>query len=207
MRLRELEACSDEQLLGLYVRGELEAIAVVLARYKRPIYNFVLRFLGDAARAEDLCQETFLRLVERASDFEGGSSLKTWIYRIARNLCIDELRRQKHRRHPSLDAPIGHGGDSESKPTLYERIVHDGAGPERESVARTLAQRISSAIEALPEDQKEVFVLRQVEQLSFAQIGEIAGVSENTIKSRMRYALERLQRALSDYQEYAEELR
>ncbi len=206
MRRPELERCSDEQLIQLYTQGELAAIEVLLARYRRPIFQFVLRLVSDRGRAEDLLQDTFLRMIEHATSFAGTASLKTWMYRIARNLCIDELRRLKHRRHPSLDA-ASLTTTSEAGQTLHERLPDLTASPERETEDRALSLRISAAIDELPTDQREVFVLRQVQNLSFKEIGEVTGVSENTVKSRMRYALERLQRALSDYQEHAEELR
>lgn len=177
---------------------------VLLARYKRPLFHFVLRLVGERSRAEDLLQEAFLRMVEHAASFEGTASLKTWLYRIARNLCVDELRRRKHRKHPSLDARAStEGGESHS---LYDRLAHADAGPDRRMVDRELARRMATAIDELPQDQREVFVLRQVQHLSFKEIAEITDVPENTVKSRMRYALERLQRALADYREYAEEL-
>ena len=204
MRRTELAARSDEQLLSLYTRGELEAMEVLLERYKRPVFSFVLRLIGDRARAEDLLQETFLRLVEHAHTFEGSAKLKTWLFRIARNQCIDESRRRVHRRHPSLDAPLADEGNSS---TLHDRVASQEAGAERRTVGVELKQRMSDAIAALPEDQREVFLLRQVQHLAFKEIAEITGVSENTVKSRMRYALERLQGALAEYQDYAEELR
>jgi RNA polymerase sigma-70 factor (ECF subfamily) len=204
VRRADLLSRSDEQLLNLYTRGELEAMEVLLERYKRPVFSFVLRLVGDKARAEDLLQETFLRLVEHASTFEGNARLKTWLFRIARNQCIDESRRRVHRKHPSLDAPTGNEADG---PTLHERLAGSEHGADRRSVGNELKQRMAQAIDALPEEQREVFVLRQVQNLAFKEIAEITGVSENTVKSRMRYALERLQGALAEYQDYAEELR
>jgi RNA polymerase sigma-70 factor, ECF subfamily len=205
LRKPELANCSDEQLLGLYSRGDVEAVEVLLVRYKRPVFHFVLNLVGDRGRAEDLSQETFLRMIEHASTFQGKASLKTWLYRIARNLCVDELRRRRLRKHPSLDARGNH--QEEDGQSLYERLPLADAGPDRRTVDRDLAARMAAAIAELPDDQREVFVLRQVENVSFKDIGEITGVSEGTVKSRMRYALERLQRALADYQDYAEELR
>lgn len=203
MRRAELQTQSDEDLLASYIGGELAAMEVLLDRYERPLFNFMLRQLGDRARAEDLLQETFLRLVEHAGSFEGNARLRTWLFRIARNQCIDEGRRRVHRRHPSLDAAQGPDGEGA---TLYERLAEKGPTAERASVSNEVGVAMTRAVQELPDDQREVFVLRQVQQLSFKEIGEITGVSENTVKSRMRYALERLQAALSEYRDYAEEL-
>jgi RNA polymerase sigma-70 factor (ECF subfamily) len=204
VRRAELQSCSDEQLLGLYTRGELDAMEVLLERYKRPVFSFVLRLVGDRARAEDLLQETFLRLIEHANSFEGNAKLKTWLFKIARNQCIDESRRRAHRKHPSLDQPMGHDPDGAN---LHERVPSRDAAADRRTVGNELKVRMTVAIDALPEDQREVFLLRQVQNLAFKEIAEITGVPENTVKSRMRYALERLQGALAEYQDYAEELR
>ena len=73
-------------------------MGVLVARYQKPLFTFLVRMNGDRARAEDLLQEAFLRMIEHAETFEGSARLKTWLYRIARNLCIDEMRRQRHRR-------------------------------------------------------------------------------------------------------------
>jgi RNA polymerase sigma-70 factor (ECF subfamily) len=203
VRQAEREACSDEQLLGLYVRGELPAMAILVARYQRPLFTFLVRMCGESSRAEDLVQDVFLRMIEHAETFEGGAKLKTWLYRIARNLCIDDMRRRKHRRHASLDAQQEAGDDR----TLHDRLAAALPGADRQNVSKELATRMLEAIDQLPDDQREVFLLRQVQALQFREIAEITSVPENTVKSRMRYALERLQGALSEYRDYAEELR
>ena len=202
MQTGDYEACTDEQLLVRYTQGDLRAMAQLLERYKRPIFTFVLRLSGDRSRAEDLLQEVFLRLVEHAHSYEGSARLKTWLYRIARNLCIDEMRRKKHRRHASLDAQNHEDGS-----TLHNRIADQDLATDRRVASGQLKGRISAAVTELPPDQKEVFLLRQVEQLSFKEIAQITACSENTVKSRMRYALTRLQAALAEYHDYAEELR
>jgi RNA polymerase sigma-70 factor (ECF subfamily) len=203
VRQADLEACSDEQLLGLYARGELAAMGVLVGRYQKPLFTFLVRMNGDRARAEDLLQEAFLRMIEHAETFEGSSRLKTWLYRIARNLCIDEMRRQRHRRHASMDAEQA----SDDERTLHDRIAANAPHSDRTAVSHQLSQSMLAAIERLPDDQREVFLLRQVHALQFKEIAEITAVSENTVKSRMRYALERLQDALAEYRDYAEELR
>lgn len=203
MRQRDLEACSDEQLLTLYARGELSAMGVLVSRYQKPLFTFLVRMRGDRGRAEDLLQEAFLRVIEHADSFEGTARLKTWLYRIARNLCIDDMRRQKHRRHASLDAEQKADGDR----TLHDRVAAAAPAVDRQIVGSEIGAKMLAAIELLPDDQREVFLLRQVHALQFKEIAEVTAVSENTVKSRMRYALERLQSALSEYKDYAEELR
>lgn len=203
MRQRDLESCSDEQLLGLYGRGELSAMGVLVARYQKPLFTFLMRMCRDRSRSEDLLQEAFLRMIEHADTFEGSARLKTWLYRIARNLCIDDMRRQKHRKHASMDA--AHGEDDGR--TLHDRVAGKDPHADRKAVGSELSVTMLAAIDALPDDQREVFLLRQVHALQFKEIADITAVSENTVKSRMRYALERLQSALAEYQDYAEELR
>jgi RNA polymerase sigma-70 factor, ECF subfamily len=197
-----LQERSDEDLLALYATGDADAFGVLLERYRRPMFNFVARNAGDAPRAEDLTQEVFLRAIQRADQFRGESKVSTWLYRIARNLCIDHRRRMQHRRHASLDTPSAGDG-----PSLAERLPGDARTADRDLVDGDLRARILAALEALPEDQREVFLLRQFENMAFAEIGEVVGASENTVKSRMRYALLRLREALSEYEDYVSELR
>jgi RNA polymerase sigma-70 factor (ECF subfamily) len=109
----------------------------------------------------------------------------------------------KHRRHASLDAEAPAGNDGASGGAWVERLPASQPDLERQAGANSLRSRLAAAVEALPDEQREVFLMRQVQQLPFAEIALVVGVSENTIKSRMRYALERLQEALADYEEYA----
>jgi len=193
---------TDEELLALYAAGEADAFGLLLERYRTPMFNFVARNAGDYPRAEDLTQEVFLRAIQRADQFRGESKVSTWLYRIARNLCIDHRRRMRHRGHASLDAPVGGDG-----PSLGERLPGQARPADREIVGGDLRARILAAVEGLPEDQREVFLLRQFENMAFAEIAEVVGASENTVKSRMRYALLRLREALSEYEDYISELR
>jgi RNA polymerase sigma-70 factor (ECF subfamily) len=193
----------DEDLLDRFIAGDATAFGILLARYQRPLYNFMLRNVRDAEAAADLLQELFSRVIERGHDFNRSSKFSTWLYAIARNLCIDHGRRMTHRRHASLDASNGASGESAGA-AWVERIAGDGPDAERQATSKDLRERIASAVESLPEDQREVFLMRQLQQMPFAEIALVVGVSENTVKSRMRYALERLQHALADYAEHAQ---
>jgi RNA polymerase sigma-70 factor, ECF subfamily len=196
---------SDEVLMVRYQRGEREAFALLVKRYSKQVYNFVLRQLKAPALAEDVTQEVFMRLVQNAADFKHEARFSTWLYAIARNLCVDQLRRLQHRRHPSLDQPLG---EAEGR-TLGDAVAseHYSASAERSAVSSEVQATILAAVEALPDDQREVFLLREIADLPFKDIAEITGVPENTVKSRMRYALDRLKLALCEFEEYARALR
>jgi len=192
------DEATDEALMVRYQRGEVHAFTLLVQRHQTALFNFAMRQIGAAPVAEEVVQEAFVRVVLSAADFKHEARFTTWIYTI---------RKRALRKHPSLDeAARGKEGDADG-PTLGERTEDPKASVEREATGRELTVKIAAAVERLPDDQREVFVLREVSNLPFKEIAEITGVSENTVKSRMRYALERLQEALSDYEEYARALR
>ncbi len=191
---------TDEALVSAFARGDEAAFAELLRRHQTPVYNFVLRMARDRDAASELTQEAFLRVVQKAGTFDGRSKFTTWLYTIARNLCVDHARRMRHRRHASLDAPTRAG--DERGATMLDRVASGEAVTDRRAIAGQLRDAIHEAVEALPDDQREVFLLRQVQRMPFAEIGEVLGIPTNTAKSRMRYALERLQGALEEYRDY-----
>jgi RNA polymerase sigma-70 factor, ECF subfamily len=198
---------TDEALMTRYQRGDLSAFTVLVARHKTPVYNFVLRQLRSPTLAEDLVQDIFVRIIENASSFKHEARFTTWAYTIARNLCVDQIRKASYRRHASLDqkdeSETGDGlSYSEKLPDPHPR-----ASTERAAAAGEIQAAVTAAVEALPPDQKEVFLLREVANLPFSEIATITEAQENTVKSRMRYALERLQEALADFEEYARALK
>ena len=197
---------TDEALMLRFQSGDRAVFVLIVRRFQSALYNFAFRQLGSGSAAEEVVQDTFVRVVQRAADFKHEARLSTWLYTIARNLCIDHARKGALRRHPSLDEArrSDDGGDG---PTLGEQTADDRGNVERAAVAIEIRERVMSAVNLLPDDQREVFLLREVSNLPFKEIAEVVGVPENTVKSRMRYALERLQAALSDYEEYARALR
>jgi RNA polymerase sigma-70 factor (ECF subfamily) len=200
---------TDEMLMVRFQRGERKAFVELVRRHNRAIYNFVLRQLRLPSVAEDVTQDVFMRLVQNAADFKHEARFSTWLYTIARNLCIDQLRKLSHRRHASLDQPQRDGGDAPSAPLLGDTIADPNpqASAEHNALSSEVRSSIVKAVDALPDDQREVFLLREVANLPFRDIAEITGVGENTVKSRMRYALDRLKDALCDFEEYARALR
>jgi RNA polymerase sigma-70 factor (ECF subfamily) len=174
---------TDEQLMRRFQRGEARAFETLMRRHRTPIHSFLCRLLGDRARAEDLLQETFLRVIRGLGDWEPRATVRTWLFTIARNLAADEARRRVHRDADPLDAPRG-GGQAPA-----QRLADGGRAPDDAAGDAQLRPLLEAALAGLPDEQREVFLLREHAGLSFPEIAEATGANENTVKSRMRYAL------------------
>jgi RNA polymerase sigma-70 factor (ECF subfamily) len=185
---------TDEALWRRYRRGDAEAFERLMGRHRGPVYTMLVRLTGDRARAEDLLQETWMRVLGAAARWEERARFRTWLYTVARNLAADEARRARHRRTDPLDADPP-GGDG--RPAA-DRLADPAPGPDRAAESARLRPVLEAALAALPDEQREVFVLREYAGVPFAEIAEITGAPEPTVKSRMRYALEALRRTLAD---------
>ena len=184
---------TDEELLADFQQGDAGAFERLLARHRAPLYTFLVRMLGDREKAEDLAQETFLRIVKGAGAWEQRARFQSWMYAIARNLCADRARRDRFRKTESIDRePVeGAGG------TILDSVPDPGPLPDQVAESERLRPLLQSALLSLPPDQREVFILREQAGLPFREIAEVTGANENTVKSRMRYALEGLRKALA----------
>ncbi len=172
-----------------------------MRRHRTPIFHFILRSVNNPATADEILQDAWLRMIQGAREFQRASRFTTWAYTVARNLCIDHARKAVHRRHPSLDQARDDDGA-----TLGDSVAANDPGADRNAIGHQLQRSLVVAIESLPGDQREVFVLREYSNLSFKEIADVVGAPENTVKSRMRYALERLQSSLVEYEDYARTL-
>ena len=191
---------ADEDLMVMYQKGEVRAFEVLLTRHRKPVYNFILRFVGDKETAEDLLQEAFMRVIKGAEAYKRQAKFTTWLYTIARNLCVDQSRRAKHRKAQSLDAPMSNLADSG---TLLDVIPGKEMASDRQTGNKQLHIRLHAALGRLSEEQREVFLMREFLDMPFKEIADVVGVPENTVKSRMRYALEKLRLELDEYKEVA----
>ncbi len=169
--------------------GDARAFEVLVRRHRSPVFSFLLRLTGDRGRAEDLCQETFLKVVKASAGWQERARFSTWLYAIARNLAVDEARRMAFRRAEPLDA----GPDEPRRP----EPAAEGPGPDRLADSTRIRPQLEAALQALPAEQREVFLLREHAGLRFGEIAEVTGTPENTVKSRMRYALEALRAELT----------
>ena len=186
-----------------YQQGDLDAFTELVARHEKPLWGFLRRLVGDDASAQDLLQETFLRVVKNRTQWRPDAKFSTWLYTIAHNLCIDHARRGKHRRALSLDTHQ-RPRDSEPDAKLHDALSGRDHGAESQAMDRELLARVDAALAALPEAQREVFLMREVLGLPFAEIARAVVSSEATVKSRMRYALEALRAALAPVDEPGE---
>lgn len=194
-RTGPLETLDDGQLMERYRDGEAACFDVLVRRHQGPVFRFFLRHVGDIETSEDLTQETFIRVVHNRASFRTGAKFTTWVYTIARNLSVDEMRKRRYRRHRSLDEPLG-GRDGDPGRTLADLVGDPQARTEAQAGDLEMRTVLEASIARLPEEQREVFTLREMGGLSFQEIAEVVGCNENTVKSRMRYALERLHAAL-----------
>jgi RNA polymerase sigma-70 factor (ECF subfamily) len=177
--------------------GEARAFEALVRRHRAPVFNFILRYTGQRARAEDLLQETWLKVVRSAGEYEPRARFTTWVYTIARNLCVDSARKESYRQADSLDAPAS-GSDEGDGRALGEMLPDGGNSPERGAHNARLRPMLERALSSLPDEQREVFILREFSGIAFKEIAQVTNTAENTVKSRMRYALEGLRKRLTE---------
>lgn len=176
-------------------RGDRAEFARLVDEYSTPIYRLALRMLANPQDAEDVLQETFLKALRALPDFEGRSSLSTWLYRIAVNESLMAIR--KRRPQVSLSAPNAEGDDEENGEEM--QIVDWGNLPESELLSSEARQHVDRAIEGLPQTLKVVFLLRDIEGLSIEETAAALGISQAAVKTRLLRARLHLRDGLSSY--------
>jgi RNA polymerase sigma-70 factor (ECF subfamily) len=179
---------ADQDLLRSYRSGQTAALGQLVERYKRPLFRYILN-MTRPGEADEVFQETWFRAI-RKMDTCRDENLLGWLMRICHNLVIDRARVSK--RTVSLDGARSGDGDDPAPDTLQS----PGPGPAGLVEARDLGERIRAAVRALPDDQREVFLLRTDAEVPFKEIARIQGVSIGTALARMRYAVLKLRAAL-----------
>jgi len=186
---------ADEELMLRYARGEEQAFEVLLSRYQRPLFGFLFRLLGRQDKAEDVFQDTFFEIIRARKRFKPKLKFSPWLFRIARNRAVDRLRRDGFREMESLDEPLDwRSGEGE---TVVTNVPSPEPNPEELAQSLEINLALEAALTALPLKQREVFWLKENSGLTTAEIAKVTGVSENTVKSRLRYALEKIKADLS----------
>ena len=173
--------------------GSNGAFDELLARYESAVITFCYGFLRNREASEDIAQETFMRVFRNAKRYQPVAKFTTWLYKIAANLCINELKKGKLRSTLSLDEPAGSDADGSR---IVERISTDSASP-LTLLERSEAQSlISKAIEHLPPDQRSTLIMVEYHQMPYQDIAEVLEVSVSAIKMRVKRARETLRETL-----------
>ncbi len=184
----------EEDLLRRCARGDAAAFRELVDRLEKPLINFIFRFVGERPVAEDLFQETFVRVIRGLGDFRPDASLTTWIYTIARNLALDHLKARRRHREVPLDQPAA----AERGRVIHFRDVLRSAAPgPAGSAERTEAERrVVEALGALTPAKREALSMRVYAGLPYAEIARIVRAPVGTIKFRVHEALQDLSKRL-----------
>ena len=188
---------SDEELMLSYRDGDEDAFEMLYHRYERPLLNFIYRMVTNATDAENLCQETFFRVVRGKRKYKATAQFKTWLFRIALNLCRDRLRRMKHRSHLSLNAPVLAQDDEDVE--LQELIPDPSSDPVEYVETDELGALIERAIASLPQDQRSVVIMKEYQGLKLSEIADVMNCPIGTVKSLNHRAHGKLKKILAEY--------
>ena len=175
---------SDRELMAQTCRGNRHALTILVKRYEKPLYNYILRMSGQHANAEDLFQETWLKVFRFRDKYNAELAFKPWLYQIATNVCRDWGRKKGRAQEVSLD----------SVEATQPAPVRDN--PQHKTQQNELAQALKDAVDALPEKQRAVFWMSRYEELSYEAIAQALEVPLGTVKSRMNHAVRQLRATL-----------
>ena len=194
---REPIAFDDLALVRQFRKGDMEAFSLLVAKYQDRIYNMLLRMVSRPADAEELAQEAFLRAMERIGQFGGRSKFYTWLFRIATNLAISRQRRRGRIKFHSLDGPEEYDGRA-PRALGAALATRREVGPLTAAVAKETNARVAAALDELDEEFRLVVVLRDIEEMDYAQVAEVMDVPVGTVKSRLHRARGMLRDRLKD---------
>jgi RNA polymerase sigma-70 factor (ECF subfamily) len=180
---------SDESLMLRYRDGDAAAFEILYARHRAGLFRFMLRGCRDRAVCEELFQEVWISLINARGRYEVRSKFRTWLYQMARHRVIDHLRRQKY-----VEVRANPGEEADPPAPVGEQ-------PDRRAAVNQATDRLLELIDALPEEQREAFLLHEDGGLSVQEIAEVSGSNPETAKSRLRYALQKLRAGLEPYHE------
>lgn len=188
------EAITDEALMQTFARGNMNAFEQLYDRHETGVWRFVFRSVQNQAVADDLVQELWFAVARSAASYEPTAKFRTWLFTMARNRVIDHVRTAKN--HASIDA------ENDDGDAMFSDLAADSRlGPMRQVSSREQAKALLDAIEQLPEDQREAFLLQAEGDMSVEDIAAATGVSFETAKSRLRYARNKLKTLLADFAE------
>ena len=189
-----ISGIADNALISAYLKGDEYAFEVLVSRYQNKLVNYVNRLIHDYETAVDLAQEAFIRVYRNANSYKGEYQFSTWLYRIATNLAIDEIRRRKRKGRFFFNNLKGRFQQEEDS---TRRLPDLRYSPEKSLDRTEKLRRLQAAIDSLPEKYRLAFILKEVQELSYEEISKVLKIPLGTVKSRVHRAKMLLREKLS----------
>ena len=184
---------TDAALIDRFLKGDINAFNTLIWRWEKPIYNFIYRTIGNEDTAKDLCQILFIKMYKELKKLRDPNKMKSWLYRIALNLCRDEMRRLKRHRLVYIDE---HQNDEKTANTIGYLPDRESKTPEELVHNNQIGEILKHSLMSIPEDQRTVIIMKQYQDLKFTEIANILELPINTVKSRLYYGLNALRKIL-----------
>ena len=181
----------ESKVMAEIAKGNLSAFREIVERYQKPLLNYIYRYTGDMASSEDIAQEVFLRVFKNAKDCRPLSFFKTWLFKIATNLCLNELRDNRIHRNTIDIFELNEAG--------FVALAAKCPSPERELESRELSFTLKMAFKSLPEKQRVALLLHKYSGFSYVEISHMMGCSMSAVESLIHRARQSLRKQLSPY--------
>jgi RNA polymerase sigma factor (sigma-70 family) len=190
--MKNFNNLTDQELVRSYVAGNADALSELVSRYKDKLFTSIYLLVKDKYLAEDIFQELFIKIIDtlRSGKYTDEGKFLPWAMRIAHNMCVDHFRKVK--RGPSIKTSDDHD--------IFEVLNFAEAGTDQKIMNNQTQDKIRRMVDMLPEDQREVIILRNYADMSFKEIAELTNCSINTALGRMRYGLINLRKMMTEKQ-------
>jgi len=190
---------TDAQIINHILNGDRSRFNALVWQWEKPIYNFILRYVGNKELARDVTQKTFMRVYKNLSKLKDPTKFSSWIYQIASNLCKDEIKKMSHRNFISLD--LIHENNENNRHLLPDQLKESEQSlPDAKLNQKQICNIVQKALKQLPEEQRVVIIMKEYQGLKFKEIAEMLNQPLNTIKSRMYYGLNGLRKIFERWQ-------
>ncbi len=190
---------TDTQIINLILNGDRKRFNSLIWRWEKPIFNFILRYLGNKELARDVTQKVFIRVYKNLNKLRDPAKFSSWIYQIASNLCKDEIKKMSHRDFISLDL-VQENNETDGHRLPGELLESEHSLPDANLNRKQVCNILQKALQQLPEEQRVVIIMKEYQGLKFKEIAEALNQPLNTIKSRMYYGLNGLRKIFEQWQ-------
>ena len=187
-----MDSVSDQELIEKFRRGQIQAFNVLTWRWQDRLLNFLYRYLGNAAEAEDICQTTFLKAFQKLKHLQDTQKFSVWLYQIALNQVRDYFRKKKRQPVLSFNQTLG----NESNDSFETVLADDSEPPDYDLQQKEMQKILSQSLQKISEDQRAVIIMKIFENLKFSEIAVILKIPEGTAKSRLYTGLKSLRTVL-----------